>query len=69
MEIRFESKYENEKFYVEGGMSGVTLKMEDVFKELKKIIEGGGKVRRIRIRYWSSWDSIDKEFRRWLKGA
>jgi len=64
MEYRFDSKTVNEKVYVETGKSGEKIGMKDLYEDVKRYLDEGGKVRNIRVRYWSSWEKVSWS---WLK--
>lgn len=66
MEYRFDSKTVNEKVYVETGKSGRKIGMKDLYEDVKRYLDDGGKVRNIRVRYWS-WSSWEKVSWSWLK--
>ena len=59
MEYKFDSKTVNEKFYVETGCYGEKIGMKDLYEDVKKYLDNGGKVRNIRVK-WDSWGGWEK---------
>ena len=67
MGIRFENKTKNEKNYVWSEVWG-DLTLEEIFEgDVKRVLDYGGKVRKVERNEWGRWVDITWMFKGWLK--